>query len=226
VLSFSWTKNGNADPNTDSLYFVTQDSLYVGTVTIDRCVASVTHKVKFQPYPVSTLPDNTKFCDEKSVTLVLDAGPAFKHQWLTGTPPTANPADTLQTLTITPTQTEKIYVTLTNKFGCGITDSVLVRNICEPRLFNPNAFTPGCTSCGNNNVFQVYGAHIGRYSMSIFNRWGEVIFYTEDINHSWDGVYLGELMPVGVYPFIIYYEGTEEYSNIHNTVKGKVTLIR
>ena len=227
TLSFSWTKNGNADPNTDSLYFVTQDSLYVGTVTIDRCVASVTHKVKFAPYPTTILPDRTKFCDEKSVTLVLDAGPAFKHLWSSELPADpSNPLATTQTLTIQPTQTTKYYVTLTNQFGCAITDSILVRDICEPRLFNPNAFTPGCTGCANNGVFQVYGAHIGRYSISIFNRWGEVIFYTEDMNHSWDGMYLNEMMPVGVYPFIIYYEGTEEYSNIHNTVKGKVTLIR
>jgi gliding motility-associated-like protein len=220
-LSFSWTKNGDADPNTDSLYFVKQDSVYVGTVTIGRCAASVSHKVKFVPYPKSTLPDNTKFCDEKTVTLVLDAGPAYKHEWLTG-----NIEDTLQTLTITPTATSKYYVNLTNEYGCKITDSILVRNICEPRLYNPNAFTPGCTGCGNNNVFQIYGAHLGKFSISIFNRWGEVIFYTEDINHSWDGMYLNEMMPVGVYPYIIYYEGTAEYANIHNTVKGKVTLIR
>jgi gliding motility-associated-like protein len=227
-LSFSWTKNGNADPNTDSLYFVTQDSLYVGTVNIGRCSASVNHKVVFKPYPTSILPENTKFCDEKSVTLELIAGPnspSITYVWKDDLA-SSTVLSNVYNLFVTPTQTSKYYVNMTNQYGCGITDSILVRDICEPRLFNPNAFTPGCTNCANNNVFQVYGAHIGRYKITIFNRWGEVIFNTEDLNHSWDGMYLNEMMPVGVYPFIIYYEGKEEYSHINNTIKGKVTLIR
>ncbi|MDB5274759.1 MAG: large protein, partial [Chitinophagaceae bacterium] len=221
-LGYTWTQNGVlTNDHTDSIT-VTQDSLYVGTITIDRCIASVTDKVKFTPYPTSTLPDRVNFCDEKTVTLTLDAGSgAAKYVWETG-----NPTDTLQTLEITPTATIKYFVTLTSQYHCSITDSILVRDICEPRVFNPTGFNPGCSSCGNNNVFQIYGAHLGKFSISIFNRWGEVIFYTEDINHSWDGIYRGEIMPIGVYPFIIYYEGTEEYSNIHNTIKGKVTLLR
>jgi gliding motility-associated-like protein len=220
-LTYGWTQEGNILNNTSSSLTVNQAGQYIGTVTIDRCPGSGINNIGFSEYPTGGLPENQKYCKELDNQVILDAGLAFKYLWNTG-----NPADTLRTLTVSPEVNTVYKVTLTNEFNCSVSDSIAIRNICEPRVFNPNAFNPNCTNCGNNNVFQVYGAYIGKYKITIFNRWGEVIFMSEDINVSWDGNYLRELMPVGVYPFIIYYEGKDEYAYIKNTIKGKVTLLR
>jgi gliding motility-associated-like protein len=62
--------------------------------------------------------------------------------------------------------------------------------------------------------------------MLIFNRWGEVIFETEDRTKVWDGSYRGEPIPIGVYPWIITYEGdSKEYIGPYK-MDGSVTVVR
>ena len=58
--------------------------------------------------------------------------------------------------------------------------------------------------------------------MYIYNRWGQLIFETNDINEGWDGTKNGNPCNIGVYVWAIYYEGGEgEITN-----KGTVTLVR
>jgi gliding motility-associated-like protein len=68
-----------------------------------------------------------------------------------------------------------------------------------PNLFHPTAFTPN--NDGLNDNFNLYGQFISTFEMRIFNRWGEMIFVTEDVDEGWDGHYKGTLMPEGTYVF-------------------------
>jgi gliding motility-associated-like protein len=62
--------------------------------------------------------------------------------------------------------------------------------------------------------------------MLIFNRWGEIIFESRSPDHHWDGIYRDEPMPVGVYAWIITYEGdSEEYRGPYK-LEGSVTVVR
>jgi gliding motility-associated-like protein len=57
----------------------------------------------------------------------------------------------------------------------------------------------------------------------VFNRWGQEIFATQDINSGWDGTWKGEPQEVGSYQYIIrvgYPDGNVE------TFKGDVALVR
>ncbi|MFN6947248.1 MAG: gliding motility-associated C-terminal domain-containing protein, partial [Cytophagaceae bacterium] len=63
------------------------------------------------------------------------------------------------------------------------------------------------------------------FEITIFSRWGEIIFYSNDRNNLWDGTYRGEPMPLGVYPYIITYEGEEEYKGPYK-LEGSITVIR
>jgi gliding motility-associated-like protein len=69
----------------------------------------------------------------------------------------------------------------------------------DPGLSYPTAFTPN--GDGLNDQFVVYGSFVNSFRMSIFNRWGEMIFSTEDINQGWDGTMNGKLVPEGTYVF-------------------------
>ena len=70
-------------------------------------------------------------------------------------------------------------------------------------VFNiPNAFTPNHDIL--NDIFKpVFVGDIQSYHFEIFNRWGEKIFETEDINAGWDGGYKGKDCPAGIYKCIV-----------------------
>jgi gliding motility-associated-like protein len=63
--------------------------------------------------------------------------------------------------------------------------------------------------------------------MKIFNRWGEIVFTTNDASIGWDGIYLGEPSPKGVYPYVITYESLlPKDKDVVKMLNGSVTLIR
>ena len=71
--------------------------------------------------------------------------------------------------------------------------------IKEPNLFYPTAFTPN--GDGLNDIFNVFGQFIINFEMRIFNRWGEMMYLTDDLTTGWDGTFKGSLMPEGTYVF-------------------------
>src|SRR5690606_31921702 len=81
--------------------------------------------------------------------------------------------------------------------GQSVSNTVMITR--DPRLTYPSAFTPN--GDGLNDQFVVYGQFINRFRMSIFNRWGELVFTTGDMNQGWDGTRDGKLMPEGSYAF-------------------------
>ncbi|TND05360.1 MAG: hypothetical protein FD123_3653 [Bacteroidetes bacterium] len=91
----------------------------------------------------------------------------------------------------------------------------------EHLLYIPNAFAPK----GINNVFlpSTGFIDISEYKLSIFNRWGEMIFETDDPSLGWNGRYKGELSPKDVYVYLLTIK-TSRGQYIDR--KGTVTLIR
>lgn len=85
-------------------------------------------------------------------------------------------------------------------------------------IFVPTAFSPN--EDGINDIFEAKASMYQSFNMSILNRWGEVIFHTDDISKGWDGTYKGKLAPVGSYIFNI-----EIVNNINQTVKKSGTFV-
>jgi gliding motility-associated-like protein len=96
-----------------------------------------------------------------------------------------------------------VYVILANPSQPGIGPSVSnkITVIKNPNLFYPRAFTPNSDNL--NDVFNVYGQFIDEFEMSIFNRWGELMYTTTEISEGWDGTFKGNEMPEGTYTFIV-----------------------
>jgi len=89
----------------------------------------------------------------------------------------------------------------------------------------PNAFTPN--NDGINDKFKILGLppeNITRFNIQIFDRWGHVVFESNDIENSWDGICKGKPCPADVYNWVIYYETRNRTDPISN--KGQVMLIR
>jgi gliding motility-associated-like protein len=121
-----------------------------------------------------------------------------------------------------PASTTTYTVTGTDAQGCSGTASVLVfvdvpcNEIFVPTIFSPN-------EDGVNDLQCVYGNCITALRYAIYNRWGELIFYTESQNICWDGTYKEKPVDVGTYVYKLYVKRTDG-SVIEKS--GNLTLIR
>ena len=116
---------------------------------------------------------------------------------------------------------QNVSLSVIDSQGCSATFTRNVNVQNRSTLFVPNAFTP--TSDGNNEYFLAVGDGIISYKMLIFNRWGELLFESNDINKGWDGKFQGVLCPSGVYTYFIDAAGSDDRAYQFN---GTVTLIR
>ena len=91
----------------------------------------------------------------------------------------------------------------------------------EPNIFIPNAFSPNDDGINDRLTFQ--GRWVLDFHLSIYSRWGEKVFETNDINDSWDGRYNGSWCQPGVYT---YYCRIKCEAGLKNLLKGDITLIR
>jgi gliding motility-associated-like protein len=153
-----------------------------------------------------------------SATTNVDHGNVFN--W---TPSENIQCHTCANTTANPPLTTQFVIEVTDANGCHAVDSVLVNVQGITPLYIPNAFTPN--GDGNNDVFHAYGddASLRYFELTIFNRWGEKVFESNNLRESWDGTYQGEASPNGVYVYIakaVYLDGsTKDY-------KGSITIIR
>ncbi len=114
-----------------------------------------------------------------------------------------------------------IYVTVTDTNGCTATDGMLIRIPLTSNLYIPNSFTPNGDEM--NQLFRVYGTNIGQFELTIYNRWGEAIFETTDINYGWDGTYNGKLIQDGTYVYKVLAIGMD-YVTYDKT--GHITVLK
>jgi gliding motility-associated-like protein len=89
------------------------------------------------------------------------------------------------------------------------------------KLFLPDAFTPN--NDGVNDVFIPKGKYVREFSMTIFNRWGEIVFHTDKFSQGWDGNYKGDHAGADAYAYLI--EAVDYFGKKVNR-KGTVTLLR
>jgi gliding motility-associated-like protein len=108
-----------------------------------------------------------------------------------------------------------------NEANCTDTARQQVRVIILPLLDVPNAFTPG--RFGENGFISVRGFGIGKMDWKIYNRWGQLVFQTNNRKQSWNGTFKGALQPMDVYAYTLDVEFTDG-KKIRKT--GDITLLR
>jgi len=212
---YQWLQNGQILSDTLSTLTVKTTGKYEVIYSLGECKAKDSSAVNFYPLPIPSNRDYLNFCKEEEGTAVLDAGPATKYYWL-------STGDSTKTETVA--NPGMYYFKILNQYQCELKDSIELRDICPPRLFVPTVFSPN--GDGKNDKFDISGRHFKNFKLIIFSRWGEVIFVSEDRYNSWDGMYREAMMPIGVYPWIITYEGEfEEYKGPYK-MEGSVTLTK
>ena len=149
-------------------------------------------------------------------------GQTYTYTW---TPTTGLNNPNIYNPTASPTTTTTYYLVIRDQWGCEWYDTInifVIDVICEePYIFVPNAFTPD--GDGVNDVLYVRSSVGYETDFKIFNRWGEVVFETDDIQHGWDGTYKGKKVDPGVFD---YYLKLTCYNHEVFIKKGNITLIR
>ena len=85
----------------------------------------------------------------------------------------------------------------------------------------PNAFSPN--GDGNNDIIYVEGIGIDALNFKIYNRWGELVFESNDQQIGWDGTYKGIEQEMEVYTYTV---DALFYNKESVVLKGNITLLR
>lgn len=104
--------------------------------------------------------------------------------------------------------------------GCIFYDSMYV-NVEPAFLLFPNSFSPN--EDGTNDLFNYFTKGIASIQLSIYNRWGELVYFSTEMNDFWDGKQNELLCPMGVF---IYIAKARTWSGREISVNGNVTIIK
>jgi gliding motility-associated-like protein len=160
--------------------------------------------------------NDTMIIEGQSVT--LNGTGAESYQWL---PSSFLSDSSVADPTATPVTTITYILFGTSHEGCIARDSVTIRvlSACDG-IFIPDAFSPN--GDGVNDEFGIISiAGITINSFSIFNRWGELIFQTNDLHKKWNGNYKEIPCPLDVYVYL-----ADLFCGEKKMMKGNITLIR
>jgi gliding motility-associated-like protein len=120
------------------------------------------------------------------------------------TPTTGLNATNTATVRATPQDTT-IYKVVVSKKGCKEEKTIRINvdnvNCGEPNIFVPNAFTPN--NDGSNDILKVRGRWISKLQFVVYNRWGQEMFTTTDLNNGWNGVFKGNEVAPDVYNYFL-----------------------
>ncbi len=176
------------------------------------CAFTATMKIVVNSKPETTLGSDRKIC--KGETVLLDpkpTGAGLNFLWQDGS----------AAAVYTAAQPGTYAVTVANSCGSASDDVKLEETVCE--IFIPSAFTPN--GDGLNDRFQIIGAaYIKDFTMQIFNRWGKIIYETNNPWQGWNGLHAGLQQPAGLYVYRIKFINTQ--TGEKNMQKGNVILVR
>ncbi|RPD51327.1 gliding motility-associated C-terminal domain-containing protein [Paracnuella aquatica] len=180
-------------PTTEQKYFAALSSA-------EGCVATDSIVLTLKPQATGAVTKEGDIdCTRSSVQLVATGG--VQYEW--------EQAASLSNLGVpnpiaSPGLTTTYKVKITNAENCSIEIPVTVQVTATGKnsFYLPNAFTPN--NDGLNDCFGVrdWGA-VEEFSFNVYNRWGQVVFSTKDVNACWDGKFKNQLQPSGAYIYTI-----------------------
>ncbi|MFT3846527.1 MAG: gliding motility-associated C-terminal domain-containing protein [Lacibacter sp.] len=145
--------------------------------------------------PASELGNDTTLCFYEPVTLNAANPIAEYYLWSNGSTDSS----------ITVTDAGTYSVTVGNKCGFATDDRIITYQDCADQIFVPNAFTPN--NDGLNDVLKAKAYfRVEEFSLSIYNRWGQKIFFSNSLFNGWDGKYKGQDSEQGNYIWTIQYK--------------------
>jgi gliding motility-associated-like protein len=178
------------------------------------CYDTQTVLVNVYPSAVLTLPDTVEIWPGESYQM----SPETNCSYFSWYPPSGLSSTEISNPLASPEVRTRYFITATTENKCSLNDSIDVVVNTESILDVPNAFVP------SNGDFKIEKRGIAQLKyFRIYNRWGNVMFETTDINKGWNGRHNDQEQPLGVYVYTI--EAQTSTGKVF-TKTGNVTLVR
>ena len=222
-INYLWQPDSSLSSSTNPIvlaYPITNTSYLVQVSNVFNCIDSATIFVKVQQKPnFNSLQDTTIIVGEK-LQLNVSAGIGFIYKW---TPSEGLSCDDCPNPIANPLKSQTYIVEISDSLGCFfITDTINIEVIELFTLDVPSTFTPN--GDGVNDVIYAKGAGLKELlAFKIYNRFGELVFETNDFNIGWDGTYRGEPQNMETY---IYTVEALTFGDKVLSKKGNISLLR
>ena len=228
IVSSSWSI-GNESASTQSFNYCFSNAgnytLRGSFIDEHGCKGTVNHIVNAYPIPVADFnyyPENPVENQDEVVFTNMSQGPeqqSWNWQFISNAGYKSQKENT--SYTFKEAGTYPIALITKNTWGCADTVVKSIKIDEDFHVYVPNAFTPN--GDGKNETFNAQGTGIKKYSLQVFNRWGQKVFETTDLNTGWNGTFRGEDSQTGTYAWKI------SATNINGKTKelvGELTLYR
>jgi gliding motility-associated-like protein len=208
--TYAWVPSGQTSQSISDA--PASASVYGVLYALNGCTATATGSISVEVNPVLTLsPSSTTTTPFESVIITATGG--GNYNWNTG--------ETSSVISVSPQNSTTYCATVTTIAGCKNTACIEIIVMDESTLYIPNVFTPN--GDGVNDVFYTPNRNIVSYSLTIFNRWGQLLFNADDASKGWDGSYKGKIVPDGVYVFMLQAKGAD---NVIYKQSGHITVFQ
>ena len=188
---------------------------YIDTLTTYLgCDSIVTINLTTVPPPTINLGNDTTLCYDQSLLLDVTSQYATYHWQDNSIYPTYNIIK------------EGIYwvkVSIDSNCFASDTINIIYQDCINQGIYIPNSFTPN--GDGLNDVFNIKTIiEFSQFKLCIYDRWGEMLFESDDINKGWDGSYKGKPVPNDVYVYL--FNVRIKDTNFEKKISGRVTVVR
>jgi gliding motility-associated-like protein len=221
AASYNWSPSGAVmSPNdsvTDVYPLVTTS--YTVTGTTNNCSSTATVQVFVNPLPSVNAGVDTTVNIDNTITLV-GTGSNYNQLGFLPSSDVSLLCNYCPTITVNPQDYTCYTLEAISVEGCKNTDVVCVTVTKDWDVFIPNAFTPNGDLI--NEVFIPMGYGISEIKLTIFDRWGSVVFKSTEEQIGWDGKENGRQCEQGVY---IYQVEVVAMSGAKYKKTGHVTLL-
>ena len=223
--TYLWSNAGNTSTIWVSPLATTN---YTVTVTgVNTCTATAVATVIVNPLPDLSLGTDTVVCMGISYD-IPGLSSASTFIWV----PDSGLSDPTSVSPVFFTKDSVNYsymiIAIDTTSGCIDTGHLSIgTHTCISYIIGAQAFTPN--GDGTNDHYTLFSSQIASYEISIYNRWGELVYQSSDLSalndtsKGWDGSYQGKQQPADVF---VYYLTAKDNFNKEMTKKGNITLLR
>ena len=216
-ITYTWSNGASGNP----IQISPQSSVTISVTANDLCGQVATHQINIDVVDVTaqftyqwTNPGKASFTN-------LSQPDALDYHWDFGDGNTSTDQNPQHTYVMTGNYV--VTLTVTNEAGCiDVTTEKLDFRI-PSEVFIPNTFTPN--SDGLNDEWLISISYLEEFELYVFDRWGQLVFKTDDLYDRWEGSYHneGKALKSDRYVYKILYK---EYQGNEKELIGSVTLLK
>ena len=238
-ISFVWKGENSFYSTEQNIYDLSEGSYTITVEDANQCINDLTFEITQPPFVIADyrVLDDTVTTNYPIVNLYDNSeGNVVEWQWELSNGFTANSQDVMNldlsaNLDSSGIKYYDLKLVVTDEFMCkdSIYGTLAIKE--EHTLFVPNGFTPDLD--GNNDTFKIFhhAMKTETFSISIFDRYGSLVFQSNDPDMAWDGTNMktGSPLITGTYSYVLSYQDFEyriyDHTNCENCT-GTITLVR